>query len=76
MYNIQCNFLVYEHLAFSMGNKLGEFSHNRKQVIGPDLLLLFQWFNVQIKAVLTIANEWPKCQSSTKYSGTLVHKIE
>ena len=37
MYNIQCNFLVYEHLAFSIGNKIRKFSHNRKQVIGPDL---------------------------------------
>ena len=40
MYNIQCNFLVYEHLVFSIGYKLSELSHNRKQVIGPDLPLL------------------------------------
>ena len=40
MYNIQCNFLEYEHLAFSIGSKLSEFDHNRKQVIGPDLPLL------------------------------------
>ena len=32
--------MVYEQLAFSIGNKLREFSHNRKQVIGPDLPLL------------------------------------
>ena len=40
MYNIQCNFLEYEQLAFSITNKLNEFSHNRNQTIGPGLPLL------------------------------------
>ena len=40
MYNIQCNFLEYKHLAFSIRIILNEFSHNRKQVIGPGLQLL------------------------------------
>ena len=41
MYNIQYNFLEYEHLVvFFKGNKLSELSHNMNQVISPDLPLL------------------------------------
>ena len=54
MHTIQCNFLVYEHLAFSIGNKLSEFSHNRKQVIGPDLPLLLSMIQCSNKGCSNI----------------------
>ena len=51
VYDIQCNFLEYEHLAFSIRNKLSEFSQNRKQAIGSTCHFYCKWFNVKIKAV-------------------------
>ena len=54
MYNIQCNFLEYEQLAFSIKNKLNEFGHNRKQVIGPDLPLLLSMIQCSNKGCSNI----------------------
>ena len=47
MYNIQCNynFFEYEHLVFSIRNRLSWFCQNRKRAIGPDLPLLLSKLN-------------------------------
>ena len=78
IYDIQCIFLKYEHLAFSIRNKLKEFSHNRKQAIYPFLPLLSSMVQCSNKGCSNVRKRMKGSNDNLlqNIKGTSVHKTE